>query len=64
MHLGPEQVLLNADIQFHRGLTVSHLEAAIDRMQSRIREAEPAVKRIFIEAESLKGTRRRPAAQA
>ena len=62
MHLGPEQVLLNADIQFRRGLTIQQTEAAIDRIESQIREVEPAVKRIFIEAESLRSSLRRPAA--
>ena len=55
MHLGPEQVLLNVDIKFRGGLTVSELEQAIDRLEDRIRQAEPRIKRIFIEAESLKG---------
>jgi cation diffusion facilitator family transporter len=60
MHLGPEQVLLNVDIKFRSGLSVAALESAIDRLESRIREEDPRVKRIFIEAESLKRDGRTP----
>ena len=54
MQLGPEQVLLNVDIQFRKGLDLPQLEAAIDRIEARIREIEPTIQRIFIEAESFK----------
>jgi cation diffusion facilitator family transporter len=54
MQLGPEQVLLAVDIKFRRGLDVQQLESAIDRIERNIRNAEPSVQRIFIEAESLK----------
>jgi cation diffusion facilitator family transporter len=56
MQLGPEQVLLNIDIRFRRGLAVQELEAAIDRLENRIRDAEPTIQRIFIEADSLRQT--------
>jgi len=54
MQLGPEQVLLNVEIQFQKGLTLDRLESAIDRIEARIREVEPTIQRIFIEAESFK----------
>jgi cation diffusion facilitator family transporter len=54
MQLGPEQVLLNVDIRFQRGLDVRQLESAIDRIEKHIREKEPVIERIFIEADSLK----------
>jgi len=54
MQLGPEQVLLAVDIKFRREFDVQHLESIIDRLESRIRREEPTVKRIFIEADSLK----------
>src|SRR6266550_6582871 len=60
MQLGPNQVLLTVDIRFRRGLDVPQLEAAIDRMENRIRREEPTIQRIFIEADSLKPTVRRP----
>lgn len=54
MQLGPEQVLLNVDIQFRRNLNLQELESAIDRIEARIRKEQPSVQRIFIEAESFK----------
>lgn len=53
MQLGPEQVLLNVNIQFRANLNLQQLESAIDRIESRIRKEQPSVQRIFIEAESL-----------
>jgi cation diffusion facilitator family transporter len=55
MHLGPGQVLLNLDIEFHPDLSASEITAAVDRLEAGIRKERPSIKRIFIEAESLKG---------
>lgn len=63
MQLGPNQVLLTVEIQFRRPLDIQQLEAAIDRIEKRIREAEPTIERIFIEAESFTG-KAPPASQA
>jgi divalent metal cation (Fe/Co/Zn/Cd) transporter len=52
--------LLNVDIKFRSGLDVEELEAAIDRLENRIRAGETCIKRIFIEAEALKHDGRRP----
>jgi divalent metal cation (Fe/Co/Zn/Cd) transporter len=54
MQLGPDQVLLNVDIRFRRGLNVQALELAIDRVEESIRLKEPTVGRIFIEVDSLR----------
>lgn len=54
MQLGPNQVLLTVEIQFRRNLNIEQLEAAIDRIEARIRQEEPSIQRIFIEAESFK----------
>ena len=54
MQLGPEQLLLNVDIRFDRGLGVQELELAIDRIEKNIRQADPTIQRIFIEVDSLK----------
>ena len=62
MQLGPNQVLLNVEIQFRRNLNLEQLEATIDRIEKRIREVEPTIQRIFIEAESF--TRREPPSKA
>jgi divalent metal cation (Fe/Co/Zn/Cd) transporter len=53
MHLGPEEVLLNLEVAFDRRLTGVDLVAAIERLESRVRERHPEVQRIFIEAGTL-----------
>jgi len=58
MQLGPTQVLLNVDIRFRPDLDVRDLESAIDRIESRIRQQEPSIERIYIEADSLKRSTR------
>jgi len=58
MQLSPDEVLVAVAIRFHDGPSVRDLEAIIDRLERRIQSAEPIVKRIFIEAEALKGPQR------
>ncbi len=53
MHLGPEDVLLNLDIQFHDGQSTADLIDAVDRLERRIREKHPEIRRIFLEIERL-----------
>ncbi len=55
MHLGPENILLNLDIEFVDDLSTDEVEAAVDAIESKIREALPIVNKIYIEAESLTG---------
>jgi len=56
MHLGPNDVLLNLDLRFRRGLSLDDVEGAVRRLEEKIRSAFPDVKRIFLEAGSLAGT--------
>lgn len=51
---GPESVLVLMDVVFRAGLDSAAIGAATDRMEARIREVRPAVKHIYIEAESLR----------
>ncbi len=60
MHLGPDDVLLNIEVQFTQGLPAEDIHAAIDRIEARMSEPHPQVTRIFIEVESLRGGWRRP----
>lgn len=55
LHLGPEDVLVNINVNFEDGLSTDDLERAVDEIESRIRKAVPTARRIFIEAESLRG---------
>jgi hypothetical protein len=52
MQLGPQQVLLNAEIKFRRALSRQQLESAIDRVKRHIREQEPTMERIFIDPDA------------
>jgi cation diffusion facilitator family transporter len=50
MHFGPDDVLLNLEIQFHNSLSAEELVAAVSRLEKAISEQHPNVNRIFIEA--------------
>jgi len=54
LHFGPDQILLTASIRFDPDLRVNELERTIERLKHKIQKEEPAIKRIFIEAESVK----------
>jgi divalent metal cation (Fe/Co/Zn/Cd) transporter len=58
MYLGPHEVLLNLDVQFHYGLSTIEVETAVDRLERIIRRRHPEVTRIFIEAETISGRSR------
>ena len=54
MHLGPEEVLLNLEVEFAPGTGAEEIHAAIHRIEERITADHPEVNRIFIEVESLR----------
>lgn len=54
MHLGPEEVLLNLEVEFAPGTRAEEVHAAIHRIEDCITAAHPEVNRIFIEVESLR----------
>jgi len=54
MHLGPEDILVNMEVEFIDDLSTDHLEAVIDRIEINIKKAVSEVTKIFIEAQSLK----------
>ena len=56
MHLGPEDILVNLDINFVDDLSTDQVEEAIDKVERAIQEQLPAVKKIFVEPESIKKT--------
>jgi len=51
MHLGPQEVLLNIEVQFKRGLKVEDIHAAIHRIEEHIGKPHPEVTRIFVEVD-------------
>ena len=54
MYLAPKEVLLTLEVDFKNELSAEEVERSIDRIERNIRERYPQIKRIFIEAESLK----------
>src|SRR5947209_14556216 len=54
MHFGPDEVLLNLEIDFRPDATAAQITAAIERLERDVRERHPEIGRIFIEAKSLK----------
>lgn len=59
MHLAPREILLNLEVQFRDGISASEQVAAVNRIEEAIRARHPAVSRIFIEARTLRETRRK-----
>ena len=54
MYFGPHTILLTMNIQFRKGLSGSIIEAAIDRIEARIKSAHPDVAHIYLEVDSLR----------
>jgi cation diffusion facilitator family transporter len=52
MHLGPQEVLLNIEVQFKPGLAVEEVHAAIHRIETHINGPFPEVSRVFVEVEA------------
>jgi cation diffusion facilitator family transporter len=53
MQLGPEQVLLNLDVEFHPQGSIEALEETIERVTRKIQASHPEVKQVYLEANSL-----------
>ncbi len=65
-HLGPEELLVGAKVEFDSALTVGELTAAIDAAEQRVRAAVPAATVLYIEPDvfdaARSGSRQRAAA--
>lgn len=55
MHLGPREILLNASLDFDDALSAADVEQAITEFERGIKSKYPAIRRIFIEAQSRRG---------
>jgi cation diffusion facilitator family transporter len=51
MHLGPDDILVNLDLEFKDGLTTTRIEELVDDIERDIRYVVPEARRIFIECE-------------
>jgi cation diffusion facilitator family transporter len=54
MQLGPDEVLVNMDIQFREGISGNALFKAVDSIERRVREKHPSVQHVFIEIEAVR----------
>ena len=50
MHFGPDTVLLTVDIEFHKRLSATEVEEAVDGLDKSIRIQYPNIKHIYIQA--------------
>jgi cation diffusion facilitator family transporter len=48
-HIGPDEIVLAAKVEFHHELTVPQLAEVVNSIEHRVRTAVPAVRLIFIE---------------
>lgn len=55
MHMGPDQVLVNVDVDMVDGISDSDVEQTIDQVEAAIRETLPEAGDIFVELESRRG---------
>lgn len=58
LYFGPQEVLVNLDVNFKDGLTSDEIELAVDRIEQKIKDSIPSVNRIFIEAETIKAKKK------
>lgn len=58
MHLGPEEVLLNLELDFRPEISPAGITEAINRLEREIHRQHPEIRRIFIEARSLQAKAR------
>lgn len=52
VHLGPDDILLTLGLEFSAGADVEDVARAVDRIERRIRHADPRVTRVFVEPEA------------
>ncbi|MBM66346.1 MAG: cation transporter [Myxococcales bacterium] len=60
IHFGADTILLNLGLQFSPTMAVHELEQVIDSIEGQVKSQVPEVKRIFIEADSLRHIGPRP----
>jgi len=52
MHLGPDEIVVNLDVEFADGLSTDQIERLVDEVEKKIQRAVPEARYIFIEAEA------------
>ena len=59
MHLGPDDILVNMELNLKDGLTTDEVENAIDQVKTTIRQHVPQVRRIFVECQNSRKVKSR-----
>jgi cation diffusion facilitator family transporter len=54
LYFGPSEVLVNLEVDFKDDLSADEIEQTIDGIEAKIKQAIPAVNRIFIEADTVR----------
>jgi cation diffusion facilitator family transporter len=54
MHLGPQDILITISVDFADGIKAEDVERTISNLETQIKGQHPFVKRLFIEAQSVK----------
>lgn len=52
LHMGPNFILANLSLDFAPGLESNALESLVTRISREVREVDPTIKRVFVEAEA------------
>lgn len=58
LHFGPQEILLNLEIEFAKDLETEGLAIAVERLETLIRKQHTEIQNIFIEAKSISARRR------
>ena len=53
MQLGPDELLLNLNVDFRTGLSGDEVKSAVARIENTLRRAHPEIKVIYLEASAL-----------
>lgn len=53
-HIGPEELLVGAKVEFERGMSTSEIAAAVDTLENTIRENVPIVGPMYIEPDLMR----------
>ena len=54
MYIGPNDLLVNLDVAFRPPLRTQGVHAAIDRVEASLKQQDPAIKRVYIELDSVR----------
>jgi divalent metal cation (Fe/Co/Zn/Cd) transporter len=54
MHLGPDEILLGANVNFKDDLSVKQIEPIVEKIKADIQKANPKIKYIYIESDNIK----------